>query len=153
MKVKEIMMSNPVFCSPADSLAAVARQMWDNDCGILPVVADDRVQAVITDRDICMALTFKGAPAAAVFVFDVIQGHGVFGCSPDMDVRDALKIMSDRKIRRLPVMEHGGKLAGILSMNDIVFAAREGKGDAPTYAEVVDAMKGICSHGDVAIAA
>jgi len=153
MKVKEIMMSNPVFCAPSDSLAAVTQQMWDNDCGILPVVTDDRVQAVITDRDICMALTFKGALAAAVFVFDVIQGHGVYGCSPDMEVRDALKIMRDRKVRRLPVIEQGGKLAGILSMNDVVFAAREGKGDAPTYAEVVDAMKGICSHGDVAIAA
>ena len=153
MKVKEIMMSNPVTCSPSDSLASVAQKMWDNDCGIVPVVADDRVQAVITDRDICMALTFKGAPPAEVFVFDVIEGHGVFGCSPDMDLRDALKIMGDRRVRRLPVMEQGGKLAGILSMNDIVFAAQEGKGDTPSYADVVYALQGICGHGEVALAA
>lgn len=152
MKVKEIMMSNPVTCSPSDSLASVAQKMWDNDCGILPVVVDDLVQAVITDRDICMALTFKGAPPSEVFVFDVIQGHGVFGCSPDTDARDALKIMRDRRVHRLPVMDDG-KLEGILSMNDVVLVAREAKGDGPTYADVVDALQGICGHGEVALAA
>ncbi|HET9209596.1 MAG TPA: CBS domain-containing protein [Thermoanaerobaculia bacterium] len=152
MKVKEIMMSNPVTCAFADNLAFVTTQMWDNDCGILPVIENGRVQAVITDRDVCMALTFKGARPEEVTVADVVQGHVLYGCSPDMEVRDALKIMRDRKVRRLPVMDDG-KLEGIVSMNDVVFAARE-KGEAPIYADVVDALKGICSHGsEVAIAA
>jgi CBS domain-containing protein len=56
MKVKEIMTPNAKACTPTDTLAAAARFMWDNDCGILPVVKDGgKVVGLITDRDICMA--------------------------------------------------------------------------------------------------
>lgn len=150
MKVSEIMTPNPVTCSSSDNLNTAAMRMWDRDCGILPVVDDGRVQGVITDRDICMALAFKGAKPAGVTVAEVINGQ-VYGCSPDDDVADALATMREHQVHRLPVLEDG-RLQGLLSMNDAVLAAREPTGDeqGPTYSEVVDTLHGICEHRHLA---
>ena len=147
MKVKEIMSTNPVTCSSQDDLAAVTLRMWNEDCGVLPVVDDGRVVGVITDRDICMALTFKGARPSKVTVADVIGGHQLFSCSPDDGVADVLKIMGERQVHRLPVVENG-ELQGMLSMNDVALAAHEAGGseDWPTFGEVIGAMQSICAH-------
>jgi CBS domain-containing protein len=154
MKVKELMSTNPVTCSPGDNLGTVALRMWDQDCGILPVVDDGRVRGVITDRDIAMALAFKGAKPSAVTVAEVIDGHGVYSCSPEEEVADALKVMGEHQVRRLPVIE-GGKLQGLLSMNDAALAAHEayGKKNWPTYGEVIGALQGVCAHRSLATAA
>jgi CBS domain-containing protein len=154
MKVKEIMTPSPVTCSPDDKLTAAAMRMWDQDCGVLPVVDDGRLQGVVTDRDICMALTFKGASPTAVTVGEVIAGHQVYSCLPDDDVSEALKTMHDCQVRRLLVVEDG-RLKGLLSMNDVALAAHEKAGDKdwPTYGEVVGALQGICGHRPITAAA
>lgn len=154
MKVKELMSTEPVTCSPGDSLDVAAKRMWDRDCGILPVVDDGRVRGLITDRDIAMTLTIKGARPSAVTVAEVIDGHSIYSCSPEADVAEALKVMHDRQVRRLPVMEDG-RLRGLLSMNDVALAARETPGtkDWPTYGEVIGALQGICAHRPLATAA
>jgi CBS domain-containing protein len=147
MKVREIMASQPITCSPKDKLATAAMQMWNQDCGVLPVVDDGRLRGVVTDRDICMALTFKSASPSAVTVAEVIAGHPVYSCSPEDDVSEALKTMRDRQVHRLPVVDDG-RLQGLLSINDVALAAHETEGtkDWPTYGEVVGALQGICSH-------
>ena len=89
MKVRDLMTANPVACSPGDNLATVAMQMWDWDCGVLPVVDDGQIRGVITDRDICMALLFKGAPPP-VTVAEVVNGH-LYSCSPDDELAAALE--------------------------------------------------------------
>lgn len=153
MKVRDLMTANPVACSPGDNLATVAMQMWDGDCGVLPVVDDGRIRGVITDRDITMALLFKGVSPSAVTVAEVVHGH-LYSCSPDDEVGDALKTMRDRQVHRLPVVEDG-RLAGLLSLNDIVLEAGEESGseNRPTYREVVGAMQGICAHRQMPVAA
>jgi CBS domain-containing protein len=154
MKVKELMSTNPVTCSPSDNLSTAAMKMWDGDCGVLPVVDNGRVRGVITDRDIAMALTFKGAKPSAIDVAEVIGGHEVYSCSPDEEVVEALKTMRDCQVRRLPVVEDG-RLRGLLSMNDVALAAHEmcGKEDWPTYSEVLNALQSICAHRPLATAA
>lgn len=146
MKVKEIMTPDPVTCSSNDNLDTAAMRMWDRDCGFLPVVDDGRVLGVITDRDICMSLAFKGARPAEVTIGEVINGQ-VHGCNPDDDVAVALDIMRTHQVHRLPVLENG-RLQGVLSMNDVVLAAGKSPGEEhrPTYREVVGAMHGICEH-------
>ena len=75
MKVKEIMTANAKACTPSNSLADAARLMWDNDCGILPVVTEGgKVIGLITDRDICMAAFTKGRNLSDIAVEDVISG-------------------------------------------------------------------------------
>jgi signal-transduction protein with cAMP-binding, CBS, and nucleotidyltransferase domain len=120
--------------------------MWTWDCGVLPVVDDGQIRGVITDRDISMALLFKGKPASAVTVAEVVNGH-VYSCSPEDDAVDALEIMRGHQIHRLPVIEDG-RLEGLLSINDIVLEARAESGheQSPTYRQVIEAMQDIHAH-------
>ena len=149
MKVKEIMTPNAKVCTPTDTLAHAARFMWDNDCGILPVVKDGgKVIGLITDRDICMAAAINSGNLSNIAVEDVISGK-VYSASPEDDVRKALETMQERKIRRLPVVAGDGTLDGILSMNDVVLRAQEAsdkKNPDIAYADVVNTYKAICAH-------
>ncbi|HAF14476.1 MAG TPA: CBS domain-containing protein [Blastocatellia bacterium] len=149
MKVKEIMTKNAKACTPISNLAEAAGLMWENDCGILPVVAHGgRVVGLITDRDVCMAAALQHRDLENIAVAEVTSGK-VVSCHPDDDVRTALKTMQENKVRRLPVVADDGTLAGILSMNDIVVNAKEiaDKQDANvSYADVVQTYKAICAH-------
>jgi CBS domain-containing protein len=152
MKVSELMTTSPIACTLTNSLAEAAALMWQNDCGIVPILAEGgKVIGVITDRDICMAAALKGRHLANIAVEDVTS-RKVFACRPDDDVRSALQIMKENKVRRLPVLNADGALEGMLSMNDVVLRAEEPKGKkAPqiSYADVVGAYKGICEQREV----
>jgi CBS domain-containing protein len=149
MKVKEIMTANTKACTPTNNLADAAGLMWENDCGILPVVTDaGKVVGLVTDRDICMAATLKNRSLSNIEVKDVISGK-VFACKPEDDIHIALNTMRENKVRRLPVVAADGKLEGVLSMNDVVLKAEEKK-DKKTpelsYGDVVNTYKSICQH-------
>jgi CBS domain-containing protein len=149
MKVKEIMTANAKACTLTNNLADAARLMWDNDCGILPVVSEGgKVIGLVTDRDICMAAATKGRNLSNIAVEDVISGK-VFACKPVDDIHLALNTMRENMVRRLPVVSADGKLEGILSMNDIVLKAEEASGKKPpelSYGDVVNTYKSICQH-------
>jgi CBS domain-containing protein len=149
MKVKELMTENAKVCTPTSSLAEVASLMWENDCGILPVVAHGgTVVGLITDRDVCMAAAMKHRHLENIAVEEVSSGK-VISCHPDDDARGALKTMQENKVRRLPVVANDGTLKGVLSINDIVLRAREArdkKTPEVTYADVVTTYKAICAH-------
>lgn len=149
MKVKEVMSTNPKVCMLGDNLSAAAGLMWDNDCGILPVVAEGgKVVGLITDRDICMAANLKNQRLSNLAVEDVISGD-VYACEAEEDIRSALETMQENKVRRLPVVAADGTLQGILSMNDVVLKADEPKQKkAPelSYGDVVNTYKSICQH-------
>lgn len=149
MKVKEIMTTNTMTCTPANNLADAAGLMWDNDCGILPVVTEGgKVAGLVTDRDICMAAATKGRSLLNIAVEDVIS-EKVFACKPEDDIHIALNTMRENKVRRLPVVAADGKLEGILSMNDVVLNAEETsakKAPELSYSDVVNTYKSICQH-------
>ena len=149
MKVKDVMTKGAKACMPETSLAEAAASMWLNDCGVLPIVSvEDKVVGMITDRDICFGATTKSRPPSEVSVGEVITGK-VFACGPEDDIRVALKTMQRERVRRLPVVGDGGRLEGIVSMNDVVLRAEEkadGKAPELTYADVVETYKGICAH-------
>src|SRR5262245_5492829 len=143
MKVKELMTTNPAACTSINTLADAAGLMWQNDCGILPVVADDgTVIGLITDRDICMAGALNGRQLADIAVEEVASGK-VFACAPDDDVRAALNLMQENQIRRVPVVTADGTLEGMLSLNDIVLRAADGKAEI-SYADVMKTYKAVC---------
>ena len=123
--------------------------MWENDCGILPVVAEgEKVVGLITDRDICMAANLNNRNLWNIAVEDVISGK-LFACKPEDDIHTALKTMQENKVRRLPVVGADETLEGILSMNDIVLKAeepKEKKASELSYADVVKTYKSICQH-------
>jgi CBS-domain-containing membrane protein len=121
--------------------------MWRGDCGILPVLADGhKVVGMITDRDICMATATKHRDPASIRVKEVMSGK-VYGCSPDTEIHAALKIMQQKQVRRLPVIDaYDGKLAGILSMNDVALKAQEGRKAELSADDVEQTLRAICTH-------
>jgi len=153
MKVRKIMSSDVAACYPDTSLAAAAGLMWQYDCGVIPVIdRNQKVVGVITDRDICMAAAMTNRFASQIAVGEVMSGE-VFACSPDDEIGQALATMQRRQVLRLPVVNQDGALQGILSMNDIVLRAEEGRGsksDGISYAEVINTRKVIGEPRDSA---
>ena len=147
MKVEHVMTKDVQTCRPETNLADAAMRMWRNDCGALPVVADgEKVIGIITDRDICMAGATKHRDQASIRVEEVISGK-VYGCSPDVDIHEALKIMRKNQVRRLPIIRaEDGKLVGILSLNDVVLQEQGGAKAVLSAEDVEQTMRAICAH-------
>jgi CBS-domain-containing membrane protein len=131
-------------------LAAVTAVMWEHDCGQLPVVDDERrVIAVITDRDICIALGTRNQRASELHVSDVVYRAPVV-CHADDDLRSALKIMAAERVRRLPVVDSAEKIVGILSLENVTLQARHhGDTDRPSvsFEDVMHTLRAIYHHG------
>ena len=147
MTVEQIMTRDVVCCSPDDSLSRAAQLMWERDCGCIPVVQDQRVVGMITDRDCCMAAYTKGLPLHQVGVREVMA-KDVKCASP----REAIATVEDRmaryQIRRMPVVDDGGLVVGLLSLNDVALAVERGGGRAgfPSESEVADTLASISQH-------
>jgi CBS domain-containing protein len=127
MRVQDIMTKDVQSCGPESDLAAAAMIMWKRDCGSVPVVdAERKVIGMITDRDICMAVSTRNKLASEIKVSEVISGR-VFACAPDDRVKDAMETMQSAQLRRLPVVDNDGVLQGILSINDLVLHSAQGR--------------------------
>ncbi len=141
MNVQDIMKDDVATCRPWSNLAEVAMMMWNHDCGVIPVLSEhDTVTAVITDRDICMAVATQHRRAEEIAVSDITNGH-LYTCRPDDAVSDVLQVMQDHKVRRLPVIDGNGHLLGMVSLNDVIVASHTTK--TPSYAEVIRTLKAI----------
>ena len=84
MRVRELQTSDVKTVRPDTDLAAVAKLMWDGDCGAVPVVTDDReVVGMITDRDICIATATRSKAPAEIRASEVIgNNNGVHAVKP-----------------------------------------------------------------------
>lgn len=149
MIVRELCPLYVASCAPEATLAAAAGLLWEHDCGILPVVdGDHRILGVLTDRDICMALATRDCPASLVLVKDVMTTP-VHSVMFEDSAAQALRIMREHHVRRLPVTDGTGVLEGILSINNLVLAASEPKAFqpfSPNYREVMATLKSLCAR-------
>jgi CBS-domain-containing membrane protein len=148
MKVREVMTPDAKAIWLTESLADAAKEMWENDCGVLPIIKDGRkVVGMITDRDICMASAMRDRNPSAISVEEVMNAT-VYAAEAEEDVEQALQTMREHKIRRLPVLNLQGELQGIVSMNDIVLNAKAQNGKKPDidFADVVKTYQAICEH-------
>jgi CBS domain-containing protein len=159
MKVEQVMRQQAKTCHAQDTLNTAAQIMWDHDCGCVPVVdGDGCVVGMITDRDICMAAYTQGGPFCALQVQDAMS-KTVCACHPQDTVVDAERIMRANQVHRLPVIDGGGHLVGILSLNDLAQeAAREmaARKREITFAEVGETLGAVCHprrSGTIAVAA
>lgn len=149
MKVRDVMVKSARFCTPDMNLATVTKIFWEQGCGALPVVENGRAIGMITDRDVSIALGTRNAKAGDTFVRDVALPK-VFFSLPLDDIHTALTTMRAQQVRRLPVVDSEGTLAGILSLDDIVLFAEDKAIGELTYTDVVDTMKAIYEHPDQA---
>ena len=127
MKVKEVMMGTPYHIPLEANLGMATELMWRGNCGFLPVVdAEKKVCGVITDRDICVALGTRNQTAGQVLVEEVVQ-RKVHVCNAEDDIHVALQTMREGHVRRLPVVDSNGDLAGVVSMDDLLLRAEPGR--------------------------
>jgi len=123
MRVKEIMTQDVKTCGAEDRLSTAARIMWDNDCGIVPIVADDgRLLGVVTDRDVCIACWSRDARPSEIPAAQAMS-TALKTCSADDTVETAGQIMETSQVRRLPVTDTDGWLVGLISVSDLARAA------------------------------
>jgi len=146
MIVAEVMTPNVQTCSPTDPLHAAAQIMWERDCGSVPVVREDgHVVGMITDRDICIAAATKSRAEGDIQVREVLT-KPLRSCSPTDDVRAAMETMRTQQLRRLPVVEPDGRLAGIVSLHDIAIQARGRQAAGISPNDVVEALIAITAQ-------
>lgn len=116
---RALMTADLRVCSPHDNLEQVARQLWDGDCGALPVVnTAGQLVGMITDRDVCMALYIRGQPPHACSVQSAMSRQ-VYSCAPDDSIQRIAGIMSEHQVRRLPVVDADGRLLGVVTLADL----------------------------------
>jgi CBS domain-containing protein len=147
MKVKDVMTKEVNTCTPKTDLAAVAESIWMRDCGVLPVV-DERGQVVgmITDRDVCIATGCRRRDPATILVSEVMTRQ-VYSCSSEADIREALQIMKQKQVRRLPVIDSAGKLCGVLSLNDMALKINpDATAPEPSARDIHAVLRSICAH-------
>jgi CBS domain-containing protein len=146
MKVKEVMMGTPYYIALDANLGMATELMWKGNCGFLPVVnTEKKVSGVITDRDVCVALGTRNQTAGQVLVEEVVQ-RKVYACNPEDDIHVALQTMREGHVRRLPVVDFHGNLAGVVSMDDLLLRAepdRAGKEPELSADEVVRSYRTI----------
>lgn len=123
MRVSELMTTGVRTCRAEDTLNTVARDMWDGDCGCVPVIdAAGRPIAMVTDRDICMAAFLTGQPLHTIPVKSAAS-QSMYTVAQSDSIEAASALMRDKKIRRLAVTDEGGQLVGVLSAADLVRTA------------------------------
>ncbi|MED1469660.1 CBS domain-containing protein [Bacillus salipaludis] len=119
-KIREIMTDKVESCSLLDNVYEVAVKMKELNVGAIPIVDNDKLVGMITDRDIVLRCVAEKHPASSKV--EDIMSNDLITVSPDASSREAAKLMAEHQIRRLPVVE-GDKLVGIVSLGD--FAIRD----------------------------
>ncbi len=134
LTVSDLMTRNAAAVSASSTLSDAAKLMWDNDCGVVPVVEDGggRVIGVITDRDICMATWSRNLAPSALIARDAMSRDLVY-CSGDDTLAAAETTMRTSQVRRLPVLDSESRLIGILSITDITRVAGQRSGIRPGF--------------------
>ena len=118
MKVKELMSTKVKFVTPTATTKEAAHMMHDLHVGALPVMENEQLVGIITDRDICCKVTATGRSAGFTKV-DEVMSKDVTTCFDDHNIDDATKLMMENKIRRIAVVNHENTMVGLLSVDDL----------------------------------
>jgi len=115
--VREVMTDRVVTVPSTASLMDASRAMADHDIGDVIVVDDGNVSGIVTDRDIVVRAIAKGSEPKTTRVSEVLSGQ-VQTLGPDATIGEAVRMMTEGAIRRIPVVE-GGRPVGIVSIGDL----------------------------------
>jgi CBS domain-containing protein len=130
--IQKLMTPNPRTVTADATLLEAAKAMRDEDAGVIPVVDGDRLVGVVTDRDIVVRAIADGKDPGSTKVGE-IASKDLITVDPQQELAEALRLMAQYQVRRLPVVEEDGRLAGIVAQADIARA-----GDDVRTGEVVE---------------
>ena len=143
MQIREIMTQGAEVIYLEDTAQEAAAKMRELDVGALPVCDGDKLQGLITDRDIAIRLVAEGRDVAQTKVSDIMT-PGVSYCFDDQTVEEAVMLMEAEQIRRLPILNRERQLVGMLSLGDLALRT-EGTEDEDLAEE---ALKDISEPSD-----
>ncbi|HXH87877.1 MAG TPA: CBS domain-containing protein [Gaiellaceae bacterium] len=115
--IQDTMTSSPTTIDSGTTAQDAARTMKSEDVGSLPIVDDDRLVGVITDRDLAIRVLAEGKDGETTV--GEIASKDVVTIDPQQTLEEAVRLMAEHQLRRLPVVEEDGKLVGILAQADI----------------------------------
>jgi CBS domain-containing protein len=119
MQVSKVMTRDAECVRPDNTLQEAARKMRDLDVGPLPVCGDnDRLVGMVTDRDIAVRAVADGQDTRTTQVRDVMTPDIIY-CYEDQDVGEAARLMKEKQVRRLVVLNRDKRLVGIVSLGDL----------------------------------
>jgi CBS domain-containing protein len=135
-KVKEVMTENCECVGEGETIQDVAKKLGELNVGAVPICGDDdKLQGMITDRDIAVKVVAEGKDPGSVTAADLAEGKPVT-IDSDASCEDAMKAMADNQVRRLPVIEDK-RLVGIVSQADL--ARQENSKDVGDMVESISA--------------
>lgn len=135
MKVRKIMTEGVRCIAPETTLQEAAKQMRDLDVGPLPICDQDRLAGVLTDRDITVRAVAEGRDPTTTPVREVMTTD-VSYCFDDDDVEACARLMKEKQIRRVLVLDRGKRLVGIVSLGDLALEGRDEELSAETLEAV-----------------
>ncbi len=134
----EVMTREPACCEPGDSISRVAGIMKREDVGSVPVVEsheDKKLIGIVTDRDLVVKVLAEGADIERSTVRDAMTPNPA-SCRENDPIEKAVKVMSERQVRRMPIVDDQGRLSGIIAQADV--ATRVSRDE--TTGELVEAI-------------
>lgn len=120
--IRDVMSSNVCSVDADKPVAYAAKMMRDEDVGLAPVVEGDRLVGTLTDRDIAIRVVAEGKDPESTSVRE-IASTDLVTIDPEQNLDEALRLMAQHQVRRLPVVEEDGRLVGVVAQADV---AREG---------------------------
>jgi CBS domain-containing protein len=123
-KVQDVMTGSPRCVTPETPVAEAAQLMESEDVGALPVLDGDELAGMITDRDIVIRAIAKGKDPRGMPVREVLTRE-VVAVGADEDLSKALELMASNQVRRLPVVDEGNRLVGVVAQADLAREAKE----------------------------
>ena len=124
MQVKEAMHTGVEWVEPDTPVSTIAQKMRDLDIGAIPVCEKDHLVGMITDRDITCRAVAKGTDLSKLTAGDVMSEDVIY-CRDTEDLNDAIHIMEDKQIRRMPAIDENKRIVGMLSLGDVSHAASQ----------------------------
>lgn len=121
--VQEAMTPNPTAITPDTTAREAAQTLKTENIGSLPIVEDGRLVGVITDRDLALRVIAEGRDANTPV--GEIASKDLVTIDPQQSLEEAARLMAERQVRRLPVVEEDGRLAGVLAQADIAQAGHD----------------------------
>jgi CBS domain-containing protein len=116
--IREVMTQDVCAIDADQSVAHAAKMLKDEDVGLAPIVEGNKLIGTLTDRDITIRVVAEGKDPQSTKVRDVASTHLVT-IDPEQDLDDAMRLMAQYQVRRLPVVEEDGRLVGVIAQADV----------------------------------